>query len=97
MTLYICANKDHFISDSRAETFIVSGYRNICKHVNMDIGVFTTPWDSMSHIAEGQNIYPMRLMRKKVEYAHRLNKLGLDDREQALLRAIVMTFSGKES
>ncbi|KAL4218153.1 hypothetical protein ACF0H5_022889 [Mactra antiquata] len=83
------------IKVSRSESIILRAYRFLQYSVNKDLKVYTTPWGETIHASEIMQFLPSKLIEGRLKFAQRLHELGLSVQEDAILKALVLTFTDR--
>lgn len=89
-------DQSNLVKVSRVESVMIAAYRSILRNVNRDLNVATTPWGNTCHINELTKVFPsLDIILERLKFSERLKKLDLTIQEEAILRAIVTTFSDR--
>lgn len=67
----------------------------MCRNVNFEKKVLLTPWGKEYMFHEINNFFPLRFVEQRFRFAQKLMRLDLTLQEESLMRAIVVTFTGR--
>ena len=74
---------------------LLAGYRARLMNISKDLQVATTPWGKTVHFNDVGKILPREVLKARYSNFVLLQSLDLSIEEEAILRGIVITFTGK--
>ena len=80
---------------SRLDNIVIGGYRQLTRNVDQSKQIIITPWGQECHFDEIGKLLNMDFLKHKFEFAEKMKTLDLSVQEEAVMRAIVITSTGK--